>query len=307
MKYNTAEVANLQPDYLGFIFYERSSRDFKQQKIPEIPSEIQKVGVFVDADIAFAKAKVTQHQLDVLQLHGNESPEYIEKLKKQIPSEIHIWKVFSIKDHFDFKRLMPYEGIVDKFLFDTKGAQKGGNGYTFDWEVLKMYPSKTPFILSGGIGLEEIEKLEHISQTDLPIYAIDVNSKFEIQPGLKDIELLQSFTKQLDVQNPSAKAEDLFLQEEQFYFYITTNTHNKVLYTGFTTNLKKRINEHTDKAFKNSFTAKYNLDKLIYFETFKTVAEARARERQVKKWNREWKNNLVNDMNPDWKDLSWML
>ena len=95
--------------------------------------------------------------------------------------------------------------------------------------------------------------------------------------------------------------------QEQFYFYMTTNTHNKVLYTGFTVDLKNRILEHKNKTYKGSFTDKYNLDKLVYFETFKTVSEARARERQVKKWNREWKNNLVNDMNPDWKDLNWML
>lgn len=88
---------------------------------------------------------------------------------------------------------------------------------------------------------------------------------------------------------------------------MTTNTYNKVLYTGFTVNLKKRIKEHKDKIYKKSFTDTYNLDKLIYFETFETVAEARKRERQIKKWNREWKENLINDMNPNWEDLSWML
>ncbi|MFC4632937.1 GIY-YIG nuclease family protein [Dokdonia ponticola] len=88
---------------------------------------------------------------------------------------------------------------------------------------------------------------------------------------------------------------------------MTTNTHNKALYTGFTVDLKRRIKEHKDKIYKKSFTGTYNLDKLIYFETFKTVAEARKRERQIKKWNREWKENLISDMNPNWDDLSWML
>jgi len=221
MKANIKEVATLQPDYLGFIFYDRSPRDFEQSQIPEISSHIQKVGVFVDADIAFAKAKQKQYQLQVLQLHGSESPEYIKTLKNalfteeqkspnnDISSAVKIWKVFSIQDHFNFERLIPYEGLVDKFLFDTKGTQKGGNGFTFDWEVLRKYPSKTPFILSGGIGMEEINKLKDISQTDLPIYAIDVNSRFEIKPGLKDITKLQNFAEQLKIQNSSGKVEGL--------------------------------------------------------------------------------------------------
>lgn len=95
--------------------------------------------------------------------------------------------------------------------------------------------------------------------------------------------------------------------EEQFYFYMTTNTYNKILYTGFTVDLKKRMFEHLNKTYKKSFTSRYNLDKLVYFEVFKTVAAAIAREKQVKKWNREWKDNLINELNPDWKDLGWML
>lgn len=99
----------------------------------------------------------------------------------------------------------------------------------------------------------------------------------------------------------------MIFQEEQFYFYIMTNTYNKVLYVGFTVNLKTRIKEHKEKIHKKSFTSRYNIDKLVYFETFKTVAAARKRERQVKKWNRKWKENLINDKNPKWDDLNWML
>ena len=323
MKYNTQEVAALQPDYLGFIFYDKSSRDFEGCEIPTLPLGIKKVGVFVDADITFAKAQIKKYNLDVIQLHGNESPEYIKAIRHpELVSGSHkkleVWKVFSIKNHFDFTQLKPYEDLVNAFLFDTKGAEKGGNGYTFDWSVLKDYPSKPPFILSGGIGLDEIEKVTKILATELPIIALDVNSRFEVKPGKKDVAKLKTFIDELglkQIQNTSAKAEDSstleisFIQkaEEQFYFYITTNTHNKVLYVGFTVDLKNRIEEHKTKKFKTSHTAKYNLDKLIYFETFKTVAEARAREKQVKKWNRAWKDNLINDMNPDWKDLNWML
>lgn len=204
MKYNTQEVAALQPDYLGFIFYGKSKRDFEGLVIPLLPEGIKKVGVFVDAELAFAKAQIEKYQLDVLQLHGNESPEYITALRHpELVSGSHrkldIWKVFSIKDAFDFEGLKPYEGLVDAFLFDTKGKEKGGNGYTFDWSVLKKYLSKTPFILSGGIGLDEVEKVKEILATDLPIMALDVNSKFEEKPGLKNIDDLKKFINVLEL------------------------------------------------------------------------------------------------------------
>lgn len=202
MKYNTQEVAALQPDYLGFIFYNKSKRDFEESNIPDLPVGIKKVGVFVDAELAFAKAKITAHNLNIVQLHGNESPEYIKKLRNSFPSgegwDGEIWKVFGIKDQFNFDQLAPYEGLVDAFLFDTKGKEKGGNGYTFDWRVLKEYPSKTPFILSGGIGLEEVDKVKEILNTGLPIVALDVNSKFEDKPGLKNIEKLKKFINEMN-------------------------------------------------------------------------------------------------------------
>lgn len=202
MKYNTQEVAALQPDYLGFIFYDKSKRDFEGLEIPTLPETIQKVGVFVDASLAFAKANIEKYQLDILQLHGNESPEYIEQLRHtELVSVSHkqlqIWKVFSIKDAFDFNELKPYEGIVDAFLFDTKGKEKGGNGNTFNWSVLQDYPSQTPFVLSGGIGLNELEQLKEIQATNLPIMAIDVNSKFEVAPGRKNIKDLEQFRNAL--------------------------------------------------------------------------------------------------------------
>lgn len=204
MKYNTQEVAALQPHYLGFIFYGKSKRDFEGMEIPSLPEGIKKVGVFVDAKWAFAKAHIEKYQLDVLQLHGNESPEYITALRHpELVSGSHkkldIWKVFSIKDAFDFEQLKPYEGLVDAFLFDTKGKEKGGNGYTFDWSVLKEYPSQTPFILSGGIGLDEIDKVKEILATDLPILALDVNSRFEDGPGKKNIKQLEKFKTALEL------------------------------------------------------------------------------------------------------------
>ena len=170
MKYNTAQVASLQPDYLGFIFYDKSPRNF-EGSIPDLPKNIKKVGVFVNAEIETVIDTIKTYQLDAVQLHGGESPKYIVELKTLCHSEfiseshdenlkqIDIIKVFSIKDTFDFSVLQPYEAIVDYFLFDTKGKQPGGNGYTFNWNVLENYPSTKPYFLSGGIGLDEVENV----------------------------------------------------------------------------------------------------------------------------------------------------
>tara|TARA_R110000765_G_scaffold72675_2_gene141964 strand:- start:15 stop:647 length:633 start_codon:yes stop_codon:yes gene_type:complete len=201
MKYNPAEVAALQPDYLGFIFYEDSPRHFEGD-IPELPEKIKKVGVFVDEEMDTILEKVELYDFDVIQLHGNESVEFCRELEQELynePHQVEVWKVFGIKDTFDFSILDEYEPYVDKFLFDTKGKAKGGNGYTFDWQILKKYESDKPIILSGGIGLDEIDALKAIFNTDLPIYAVDVNSKFEDKPGLKNVRKLEDFIKEIKI------------------------------------------------------------------------------------------------------------
>ena len=195
LNHNIEEVATLQPDYLGFIFYDKSPRFF-EKKIPKLPEGISKVGVFVDASAEYILEKTATHQLDVIQLHGEETPLFCEGLRKVLINK-EVWKVFSIKDNFDFSQLSYYEDIVDKFLFDTKGKDKGGNGFTFDWAVLKGYNSAKPFILSGGIGLNELPDLKKIIISGLPIHAIDVNSKFEISPGLKNKTNLKKFKNEL--------------------------------------------------------------------------------------------------------------
>lgn len=200
MKYNVSEVAELTPDYLGFIFYEKSKRNYTADALPTLPVSTQKVGVFVDATIPFILEKIKAFDLDVLQLHGNESVEYIQELTSKTSfKSIDIWKVFSIKETFNFDVLTPYEPVVDAFLFDTKGPQKGGNGITFDWTVLNDYSSETPIVLSGGIGLNEVEQLATILKTDLPIMAIDINSRFEEEPGLKNINNLRTFKKAINL------------------------------------------------------------------------------------------------------------
>lgn len=220
MKYpdNIQSVSALNPDYLGFIFYENSPRNF-QGEIPEISPGIKKTAVFVDASVAFILNKIEKYQFDTIQLHGNETPEFCDKLKlalienklnvslqnniKGNSTSIEIIKVFSIKNEFDFNLLKPFEGKVDYFLFDSKGQNKGGNGFVFNWEVLKEYHSTTPFFLSGGIGLEEVKQigefqsqLRKIGKEELLI-AIDVNSKFELEPGIKNIEDLAKFQKNI--------------------------------------------------------------------------------------------------------------
>lgn len=213
MKYpdNIKEVATLQPDYLGFIFYGKSARYF-DSVIPNLPKSIKKTGVFVDADLEDVIEKIKKYQLQAVQLHGNESPKYCNTLRKrhsefiseshhgnlkhvQIDESFEIIKVFSIKNDFNFDLLKPYESVCDYYLFDTKGKLPGGNGFTFDWNVLNNYPSTKPFFLSGGIGLNEVESvLSFLRRPESKYcYAIDVNSKFEIEPGLKNIELLKEF------------------------------------------------------------------------------------------------------------------
>lgn len=196
MKHNITEIAALQPDYLGFIFYNKSPRFFDAAKIPSLPRGIKKVGVFVNEAISKVIDLARKHSLDIIQLHGNETEEYVLHLQDYLHLDypnILVWKAFGIYEEFDFKQLLSFENKVDAFLFDTKGKEKGGNGYPFNWEILKNYTLKKPFILSGGIGLEEIDTLKELLKTKLPIQAIDINSRFEIEPGMKDISTLGKF------------------------------------------------------------------------------------------------------------------
>ena len=191
---NILEVGVLLPDFIGFIFWEKSSRFFDGE-MPRLPKSIKKVGVFVNESLEIVVTKIKKYKLDCIQLHGEESVEFCQNLKE---TPIEIIKVFSIKDNFNFEVLKEFESVCDYFLFDTKGELPGGNGTTFDWNLLKKYPSNKPFFLSGGIGIEEIKLLKIIN---LPVYGIDVNSKFETEPGLKNIKLLKSFQSQIEILN----------------------------------------------------------------------------------------------------------
>ncbi len=208
MKYqeNMQAVATLQPDYLGFIFYKKSARYFNTH-ISDVPKQIKRTGVFVAEDIATVMDKIKEHNLSAVQLHGQESPAYCKQLQQELASVFsngilpEIIKVFSIKDEFNFEVLTPFETVCDFFLFDTKGKLPGGNGYVFDWDLLSQYPSTKPYFLSGGIGIEEIPQLKSFlkSAASKYCYALDVNSKFEIEPGQKNIEKLETFIKNIQL------------------------------------------------------------------------------------------------------------
>lgn len=196
MKYveNIISVAGLLPDYMGFIFYEKSKRNF-EGNIPEIDKTIKKVGVFVNATDLFINSMVAKHELDAVQLHGDETPSYCSGLRNKQGEKLEIIKAFSMSEGFNFPKLKSFETCCDYFLFDTKGKERGGNGTLFDWKLLENYSLDKPFFLSGGIGLNEVTHVKEFLSSSLArhCYAIDVNSKFETQPGMKNTQDLKQF------------------------------------------------------------------------------------------------------------------
>ncbi len=199
MKYpeNIQAIAELASDYLGFIFFEKSKRNFEGE-IPKISKKIKKTGVFVNASEEFILKKIKKYKLKAIQLHGDESAEFCQKMMQ---IDIEVIKVFSVGNHFDFEKIRAYESVCDYFLFDTKGKERGGNGIVFNWELLNNYPSTKPYFLSGGIGLEEVDSLKLFLKSKASNYcfALDINSRFEIKLGLKNIEKLKEFKQSLKI------------------------------------------------------------------------------------------------------------
>lgn len=190
---NIASVASLQPDYLGFIFYDKSPRfisDVSAELIKYIPSEIKTVGVFVNEDLEIVKKKVNLYQLKAVQLHGDESPAFCSALNDAFNS-LEVIKAFGVDEDFDFAVLDNYAAVVDYFLFDTKTKAHGGSGKTFDWKILNGYKLDKPYFLSGGIDLEHAAAIAGIE--DSRLYAVDINSRFEVEPGVKDAEKIRVF------------------------------------------------------------------------------------------------------------------
>lgn len=189
---NILQIKELNPDYLGFIFYSKSPRYVEKYdgSLLSLLQPIKKTAVFVNATLEEVKATVKEYHFDAVQLHGNESPGYCKDVKKE---GVEVIKAFGIHKNFDWKHLEPYLDAVDYFLFDTYTSAHGGSGKAFDWEVLKAYPFEKYYFLSGGIGPENIESAFAIQ--DERLYGLDLNSKFEDSPGLKNIELLKTVLK----------------------------------------------------------------------------------------------------------------
>lgn len=176
-------------DFVGFIFYNKSKRFVKRS--PTL-KQAHKVGVFVNASTQEIKSCIATHSLDVVQLHGQESPEMCSFLKE----EVKVIKAFGLDSTFNFKDTTPYEPFVDFFLFDTKTILHGGSGEKYDWSVLEDYSGSIPFFISGGIRpdlIHEIQKVKHSK-----FQGVDLNSGFENAPCDKDIPKLKQFIVQLN-------------------------------------------------------------------------------------------------------------
>ena len=186
---NIREVEALGIDLMGFIFWPKSKR-YVSEKPEYLPQKCKRVGVFVDEDIEQVKCIAEDFALDIIQLHGSESPEYISHLLP-LTSHLSITKAFNIATAEDLEATKPYEGLVDYFLFDTKATLPGGSGQQFDWNVLEAYDGETPFLLSGGIGPDDAERVK--SYYHPKCAGIDLNSRFELAPGLKDVKKLKEF------------------------------------------------------------------------------------------------------------------
>jgi phosphoribosylanthranilate isomerase len=182
---NIRDVEKLGVDWIGMIFWPQSKR-FVAEVPSYLPKHQKRVGVFVDAPLEDIRQHISDYQLNIIQLHGQESPDYVKALKPHTTI-----KAFNIAKADDLVQTEQYEGIADYFLFDTKGLMVGGNGQKFDWSVLTTYHGKTPFLLSGGIGLDDAESIGSFHHPCC--IGIDLNSRFEISPALKDIDKLRTF------------------------------------------------------------------------------------------------------------------
>ena len=189
---NIRAVEALGVDMMGFIFWPKSSR-YVSQRPDYLPKRVKRVGVFVDEDPEQVKRLADDYALDYIQLHGQESPSYIFQLRG-----LHVIKAFNISIAEDLLQTQPYEGLVDFFLFDAKGKSVGGNGEKFNWDVLDAYQGATPFLLSGGIGSDDAERVNAFYHPKC--IGIDLNSRFELSPGLKDVAKLKEFMCNLNTE-----------------------------------------------------------------------------------------------------------
>lgn len=186
---NVREVEQSGTDWMGFIFYPGSPR-YVGETLAYIPENVERVGVFVNEDHERVLALAEKNRLNILQLHGNESPEVCQKLREKGYLVIKAFGITTDKP-FPSERVEQYEGCCDYFLFDTKTGLYGGSGKKFEWELLGGYRGETPFLLSGGISPKDVEAVKGFSHPRC--IGIDLNSGFETGPAVKDVQLLQEF------------------------------------------------------------------------------------------------------------------
>jgi len=193
---NIASVSALKPDLEGFIFYPASPRYMEDKLKPEdilsIPGNIKKTGVFVNADFYEIYGIHWKYNLDFVQLHGDEGPNLCRQLHE---SGMEIIKAFSLHEGFDFGKLTDYIDSCRYFLFDTQTQLRGGSGRKFNWEIIRDYNLGHPFFLSGGIGPHDVEEVKKIGHPSLA--GVDVNSRFETEPGIKDVSRLEKFINEI--------------------------------------------------------------------------------------------------------------
>ncbi len=192
MKYaqNISQLNTLQPNFMGFIFYPPSKRfvglDFDKSVLSSVPNQTLKTAVFVNATQGEVIEFAHLYGMQAVQLHGTESPAFCAAIKE---SGLTLIKAFGIADDFDWNQLKDYETVVDYFLWDTKTEIHGGSGKQFDWQLLDKYKLNIPFLLSGGISLDNLAEVKKINHPQF--YGVDLNSKFETEPGIKNIEKLE--------------------------------------------------------------------------------------------------------------------
>ncbi|WP_372369604.1 phosphoribosylanthranilate isomerase [Candidatus Uabimicrobium sp. HlEnr_7] len=197
---NIADITGKQPDYLGFIFYEKSPR-FAQADIANfvrssVPNEIKKIGVFVNEVNEKISQRVTEFQLQGIQMHGDETIERCREIRKLFPNLL-LSKAFGVDDKFCLSEVNAYATHCDYLLFDTKTKNYGGSGKTFSWNILRNYSLTVPFFLSGGIGLTNIDEVIRFSRDIPQLMGVDVNSKVELQPGVKNVKVVQEMIERV--------------------------------------------------------------------------------------------------------------
>jgi len=199
-QHNIMQLLELPIQYIGHIFYKKSSRYAIDTPNISLPTSIKKTGVFVNSELEEILQKVEDLSLTAIQLHGNEHPELAKILQEK---GLEVIKAFGIDEEFDWKQLEPFMESVDYFLFDSKSPAYGGTGQTFNWQKLHDYPYKKPYFLSGGLSLENLE--EALRFDDQRLIGLDLNSKFEIEPGIKNIENIKLALKTIRNEQISSK------------------------------------------------------------------------------------------------------